>query len=401
MGELDVSRLMSVGEAIGVIDSVALEMRVEQVSLARSRGYSLAEDVIADRDYPPFDKSLMDGFAIGGLEREAKIIGEIAAGGWSDFGIKVGEAMAIMTGAPIPPRTQHIVPIENVEVIGNQLRILEPSLPGQYIAKRGSDVRAGEIVLRKGQTLQAAQLAVAASVGKTSLSVYSRPRVGVLSTGDEIVPPERTPGAGQIRDSNSIMLTSLLQQMDCHVLELGHVRDEKELIAQRITLGMANVDVLFISGGMSMGRYDYAPQVLQELGVELLITKVRIKPGKPFLFGKKKRAGGGECFVFGLPGNPVSAMICTLRLAGRLLRRMQGRAVERRWMEATLINGLPANGPREFYQPVRLQGDGVMPLAWKGSADIFTLAQADALLRRAENEPAIKAGARVRVMAIR
>jgi molybdopterin molybdotransferase len=400
MGKLDVSRPMSVTEAIGLIDSVALEMRIEQIPLGLVRGYSLAEDVIADRDYPPFDKSLMDGFAVGGPEGEAKIIGEIAAGGWSDISIKPGEAMAIMTGAPIPPGTQHIVPIENVEVVGNQLRILEPSLPGQYIARRGSDVRAGEIVLRKGQTLQAAQLAVAASVGKTSLSVYSRPRVGVLSTGDEIVPPDQRPAAGQIRDSNSIMMVSLLQRMDCHVLDLGHVRDEKELIGRRITQGMANVDVLFISGGMSMGRYDYAPQVLKDLGVELLITKVRIKPGKPFIFGKKKRAGGGECFVFGLPGNPVSAMICTLRLAGRLLRRMQGRSAEGRWMETTLINGLPANGPREFYQPVRLQGDGVMPLAWKGSADIFTLAQADALLPRAESAPAIQAGARVRVMAI-
>jgi molybdopterin molybdotransferase len=293
-----------------------------------------------------------------------------------------------------------VVPVENVEVIGEQLRILKGSSPGQHIAKRGSDVRAGEIVLRKGQTLQAAQLAVAASVGQTSLSVYSQPRVGVLSTGDEIVPPEQMPGLGQIRDSNSIMLVSLLRRMDCHVLDFGHVRDEKERIAQRITQAMANVDVLFISGGMSMGKYDYAPQVLKELEVELPITKVRMKPGKPFLFGRKKRVGGRECFVFGLPGNPVSAMICTLRLAGRLLRRMQGKAAEERWMEAALLRDLPMNGAREFYQPVRWEGDGVMPLAWKGSADIFTLAQADALLLRAENEPAIEAGARVRVMAI-
>ena len=142
--------------------------------------------------------------------------------------------------------------------------------------------------------MQAVQLAVAASVGQTSLSVYSKPRVGVLSTGDEIVAPEETPAAGQIRDSNSIMLVSQLRRMDCHMLDMGHVRDEKDLIAQRITQGMANVDVLFISGGMSMGKYDYAPQVLKELGVELLITKVRIKPGKPFVLGEKKRTGG-EC----------------------------------------------------------------------------------------------------------
>jgi molybdopterin molybdotransferase len=400
MGELDASRLMSVSQAIGVIDSVAIETRVEPISLALARGYSLAKDIVADRDYPPFDKSLMDGFALRGPEPQAKIVGEIAAGDWSDIAIQSGEAIAIMTGAPIPPGIQHIVPLENVEVTGNQLRILQPTLPGQYIAQRGSDARAGQVVLHKGQQLRAAQLAVAASVGQTSLSVYSKPRVGVLSTGDEIVAPEETPAAGQIRNSNSIMLLSLLQRMDCHALDLGQVHDDRELIARRIGQAMTGVDVLFISGGMSMGRYDYAPQVLGELGVELLITKIRIKPGKPFLFGRKKRAGGGECFIFGLPGNPVSAMICTLRLAGRLLRRMQGRSSEEQWMEATLLGDLPANGNREFYQPARWEGDGVMPLAWKGSADIFTLAQADALVQRTENAAAVKAGSQVRVMAI-
>lgn len=435
MAELDVSRLMSVAEAIGVIDSVPATPRTEEVGIGQAQGCTLAEVVFADRDYPPFDKSLMDGFAVAGAEKEPRIIGEIAAGSISARGIAPGEAMAIMTGAPVPDGTFAVVPIEQTEVAGNQLRLSRPVTAGQNISRRASDVAAGISVLTKGQRLETAQLAVAASVGKTILSVYPPPRTGVISTGDEIVPMDQSPSPIQIRNSNSIMLLSFLRQMGCEPTDLGHVRDDRPLIRDRIEKGMAHHDVLFITGGMSMGKYDFTPQVLQELGVELLITKVRIKPGKPFIFGRKKhldnasrnisdskmsrgalpresRPGDGPAlpgaqtpsqqdkFIFGLPGNPVSAMICTLRLAARLMRRLQGQDPGENWIEARLVDGLPANGSREFYQPVRLSKSGATPLPWKGSADIFTLARADALLPRPENDPPIAAGQTVRVMAI-
>jgi molybdopterin molybdotransferase len=161
--------------------------------------------------------------------------------------------------------------------------------------------------------------------------------------------------------------------------------------------------VTFVSGGMCMGEYDYVPKILRELGVELRITKLRIKPGKPFVFGVR---GGqrGDHFVFGLPGNPVSGFVCTVRLASRLIARLGGVAgtgVHERWIEAALTDSIPPNGPREFYQPAILLDSGeVRPLGWKGSADIFTLARANALLVRGENEPALQAGSRVRVLEI-
>lgn len=396
MPDLDVSRLMGVSEAIEIIDSVPVTPCIEQLGIWEAHGYTLAEEVVADRDYPPFDKSLMDGFAVGGPDSEAKIVGEVAAGGHAERAIGPGEAMAIMTGAPVPAGTFGVAPVEYTEAAGTTLRIRGAVTAGQNISRRGADVPAGYTVLHKGQRLESPQLAVAASVGKTRLSIFSRPRAGVLSTGDEIVSYDQSPSPTQIRNSNSIMLLSLLRRMDCQAVDLGHVRDDRELITQQILRGLDSCDTLFITGGMSMGKYDYVPQILAELRVKPLITKLRIKPGKPFVFGVKDDSR----FVFGLPGNPVSGFVCMIRLASRLIRRMQGRSPEPAWIQTTLLADLPANGNREFYQPVRFAPGGVMPLAWKGSADIFTLAQADGLLSRPENDAALLSGYGVQVMAI-
>jgi molybdopterin molybdotransferase len=207
------------------------------------------------------------------------------------------------------------------------------------------------------------------------------------------------------------MLVALLVQLGCEVAEVSNVRDDRELIRQAIHSGM-NHDALFITGGMSMGEYDYVPALLAELGVELKITKLRIKPGKPFVFGvspASAREANDGGFIFGLPGNPVSAFICAARLASRLLARIAGGEPVERWAIGRLSASVPPNGPREFYQPAKIgmaQGGfsatgelaTITPLGWKGSADIFTLAAANALLVRAENEPGLDRGAIVRVL---
>ncbi|HZN10914.1 MAG TPA: molybdopterin molybdotransferase MoeA, partial [Blastocatellia bacterium] len=237
-----------------------------------------------------------------------------------------------------------------------------------------------------------AQLAAAASVGSAKVTVFARPRVGVLATGDELVPIDQVPGPAQIRNSNSLMLVSLLERLGCDVTDLGVVRDEPERVRDALGDGL-RFDVLFVTGGMSMGAHDYVPRTLLDLGADLRITKLRIKPGKPFVFGVK-----GDRFVFGLPGNPVSGFVCTVRLAARLLARMRGADPEPAWRSAVLQKPLPANGPREFYQPAVLHNGQVTPLEWKGSADVYTLAAANGLLVRGESEPALPAGNTVRVL---
>jgi molybdopterin molybdotransferase len=338
----------------------------------------------------------MDGYAVrttgtATVPVDLEVVGEIAAGGSSTGGFAKGQTVAIMTGAPLPEGADGVVPVEHVEKFSSKVRILTASTPGRFIARRGSDVRAGEVVLKKGTRLGPAQLAALATVGAAKVNVLAKPHAAILSTGNEIVPFDRTPAGSQIRNSNSLMLAALLKRLGCEVTDLGAVRDERDAVRGALQRGNA-FDLLFVTGGMSMGEYDFVPRTLAEIGADLRITKLRIKPGKPFVF-----ASLGGHYVFGLPGNPVSAFVCTVRLASRLIARLGGEAPRERWIHASLSDPLPANGPREFYQPVFCRDGVAHPLKWKGSADVFTLAAANGLLARAENEPPLPAGAAVRV----
>jgi molybdopterin molybdotransferase len=399
VSEPDVSNLLTVAQAIAILDAAEVRPREVQIPLAEADGLVLAQDVRADRDYPPFDKSLMDGYAVRTADTakvpvELTVMGEIPAGASAASGFAKGETVAIMTGAPLPPGADGVVPVEDVEKLGSKVRILRATTPGRFIARRGSDVRTGEVVLAKGTRIGPAQLAALATVGVSRVSVFARPRAAVLSTGNEIIPYDRSPTGSQIRNSNSIMLISLLRKLGCEVSDLGAVRDECDAVRDALRSG-ENFDLLFVTGGMSMGEYDFVPRTLAELGADLRITKLRIKPGKPFVF-----ASLGTSYVFGLPGNPVSAFVCTVRLASRLIARLSGEPPSEKWINASLSDALPANGPREFYQPVFCRDGVARPLKWKGSADVFTLAAANGLLARAENDPPQPAGAAVWVLEV-
>jgi len=385
--------LLSVAQAIAILDAAPAEPWTLRKKIGDAQGYRIAADLVADRDYPPFDKSAMDGFAvrcadIEAVPHELKLVDEIAAGGVSSRPLQQGETMAIMTGAPLPEAADGVVPVEFAEKLeGSRVRLQQKPTPEKFITRQGGDCAKGATLLRTGDALHAAQLAVAASVGAAELEVFAAPRVGVLATGNEIVAIDQTPSAVQIRNSNNVMLVSLLKRLGCEPRDLGIVRDDPLEIRASIELGIAGNDVLLVSGGMSMGEYDFVPRVLKDLGFQLQITKLRVKPGKPFVFATR-----GKKFVFGIPGNPVSGFCCTLRLVNRVLTRLAGGKIDESWRHAKLTEDLPANGPREFYQPAKIHGDELTPLAWKGSADIFTLAAANALLVRAESEPARKAG---------
>jgi molybdopterin molybdotransferase len=339
----------------------------------------------------------MDGYAVRAADVPGtlKVIGEVPAGGRAVKAVGQGEAMAIMTGAPVPDGADTVVPIEDCQPLENGVRIDGSIDIGKNIARRGADCAASAILLKRGMKLESAQLAVAASVGARKVQAFAAPRVAVLSTGDELVEIGAQPGPSQIRNSNNIMLVALLRRLGCDVKDLGFVRDDPQIIRGAIEKTLS-FDMLFITGGMSMGRYDYVPKILIELEVELKITKLRIKPGKPFVFGVKP----GKAYVFGLPGNPVSSFVCTLRLASRLIARMSGAQSVERWNEAQLESPLEANGVREFYLPAILAGCCVQPLKWKGSADIYTLARANALIVRPGNADSLSAGAIVRVLEI-
>lgn len=421
MIEPDVSQLLSVAEAIVVIDGVEVTPRIVSMPLGEARGLYLAQDLASDRDYPPFDKSLMDGYAVRAADVAAtpatlRWAGEVAAGAQAARPLAAGEAMAIMTGAPIPAGADGVVPIEETTREGQSVRIVRTINPTRFIARRGDDIAAGTIVLRRGTRLRAAQLAVAATVGAHHVEAHPRVRAAVLNTGDELIDARETPHGSQIRNSNGPMLVALLQRLGCDVVDLGVVADRKDDIRAAIEEGL-QYDVLFVSGGMSMGAYDYVPELLREMKLDLRITKLRIKPGKPFVFatgndsGMELKRGTGALFsslklrfVFGLPGNPVSGFVCTVRLASRLIERLAGGRPRERWVAAKLAAPLPANGPREFYQPTKLdwttEGPLAIPLSWKGSADLFTLASAHGLLVREENESARSAGDVVRVLEI-
>ncbi len=408
MGEKSAHNLLSVDQAIAILDHVEVRPRVETVPLYESSGRVAAADILSDRDYPPFDKSLMDGYAVMTQSIGEKwpvalpVVGAILAGQQHSKAIPPGCAVAIMTGAPLPPGVDAIVPVEQTRRLEDgRVQFLQPVNPGRYIAARGGDLPAGQPVIRVGQRLGAAPIAAAATVGAELVRVYEKPRVAILCTGDELVEGSAIPRPEQIRNSNLPMLQTLLGDIGCAVVGTRTIPDDRQRISDAIqsALDEPALDALFITGGMSMGATGYVPDVLVELGAELRITKLRMKPGKPFLFGGSPYEEGPHWpVVFGLPGNPVSAYVCGVRLAMRVLNRMQGRSPEPEWISAPLASALDANGPREFYQPAVLRDGLIAPLSWKGSGDIFTLASAGLLLKRAESEPAQRAGAMVRAI---
>ncbi len=399
MNEPDVSDLLSVQQAIAILDATQVFPRPVRLPLAQTVGLYLAEDLRCDRDSPPFDKSLMDGWAVRAVDlsnapRELSIAGQIAAG-QSGAALEPGKTVAIMTGAPLPAGADAVVPIELASADSNRVLFHEPVIPGRFIARRGNESRAGDVALKAGAKMGPAQIAVGASIGAASPSVFASPSVAVLSTGDELVPYDQTPSGPQIRSSNTPMLLALLARYNCLAADLGITPDDPQKTRQSIVAGLKH-DVLLISGGMSMGAHDYVPAILHQLGADMKITKLRIKPGKPFVFAQMP---GGK-FVFGLPGNPVSAFVCTVRFVSRLLTKIAGGLPRDQMFSGILATPLEANGPREFYQPAHLDGQRLTPLSWKGSADIFTLARANALLVRPENQGLQPSGTAVHFLEI-
>lgn len=364
-------------------------------------GLVLAQEVKTDREYPPFDRSTRDGYAVRSKEAapgaQLKCVGEIKAGDTVTESLTAGTCLQIMTGAAVPPGADAVVMIEQTSREGDLVRFERPAQPGQNIVPRGSEASAGQTILRPSMRLGYAELALAAQVGAVQLECARRPRVAILSTGDEVVLIEETPGPFQIRNSNSVSLAAQVRIVGGEPVVLGNAADRIEDLGEKIERGLKE-DALVLSGGVSMGKYDLVENALKAMGAEFFFDVVAIRPGKPAVFGMCQGKP-----VFGLPGNPVSTMV-TFELfvapAIDLLGGAEVRALP--LVEARLAEALKEKPGLTHFLPARVEWLGglveVKALKWQGSGDIAALARANCFLVVPADREKVEAGESVSVL---
>jgi len=394
--------LIAVEQALQIVLENTPTLPKENVAFQEATGRLLAEDVVSDIDLPPFSRSAVDGFALRvvdlrSLPAPLRIVGLVPAGSFPSFRVNRGEAAQVMTGAPIPQGADAVQMAENTRVAGDRVEVLASVPAGQNIAQRGEEVKAGEIVLWKGARLDAASVAVAATVGKIMLPVGRRPRVAVIATGDELVDPAAKPEPGKIRNSNGFSLTAQARSSGAEVRYLGVALDTEESLRELIGEGL-EADALLLSGGVSVGRLDLVEKVLAGLGVTTLFDAVALKPGKPLMVGLSSHGG----LVFGLPGNPVSTMVTFELFVRPALAKMEGcRQPQRPVLSATLKDALSNRGPRRAFLPgwIEPEAGGLVayPIATRGSGDIVAFAKANSLLIVPEETVRLAAGQTVGV----
>ena len=386
--------MLTVDEALEAVLGRAHSLPSRRFRLADASGCLLAEDVSADLDSPPFPKALVDGYAV----RAADLIGpscrltlgeEILAGRMPCRPLAEGEAALVMTGAPLPEGADAVVMREQAQPTGDGWVVLEPARPvvaGLNRMTRGREMRAGEVVLRRGERLNPARIGLLAAVGRPEVAVIPRPRVVVVPTGDELVEPDRCPGPGQIRNSNAATLRALARASGAEAEAAPIAPDEPAALREALRNGLDAADVLLVAGGVSAGDLDLVPAALGSLGVSCVFHKVQVKPGKPIWFGVGPPRGDGAPgpLVFGLPGNPVGGIVGFLLFVRPALDMMRGGAVPATYSyPVRLVGPFHHRGPRPTYHPARLVGrageeiSGVETLEWAGSADLRTVARAD------------------------
>lgn len=400
--------MISVAEAIQIVRNKTPQLNSESVSLPQARGRILAENIIADTDLPPFDRSQMDGYAVCAADVQAgtpvrlKIVGESAAGrGWHHE-MHAGEAVRIMTGAPVPQGADSVQQVELTRELdgGAAVEILEPVVPGRSVVKRGAEITSGETVLDAGERINAATMAVLASFGYAQVDVGRRPRVAVLATGTELVPVDQQPGKDQIRDSNNFSIAAYAELAGAVVSRLPLAGDDTFLLKRQIIEASEQSDIVVTSGGVSVGVYDFTKPALKELGAELFFERVALRPGKPTVFARLPN----ETLFFGLPGNPVSVSVTFNLFARTAILAMQGvkePALVNEW--AILARAVKGAAGRESYLPATLGTTeaGVLlaePLKWGGSSDFVGFVRATALIVLPQGARESEAGTRVRVV---
>ncbi len=369
--------------------------------VADALGHILAQEIRTDREYPPFNRSTRDGYAVRASEAQPGVslrcVGEIKAGDTVSQSLHPGTCIQIMTGAAVPPGADAVVMIEFTHRDGDAITFDRATESGQNIVPRGSEARSGDIALKPGLRLGYAELAVAAQVGASTVVCHKKPRVAVLSTGDEVVPITETPGPFHIRNSNTVSLATQVRLAGGEPVPLVNALDRVDDLSAKIEQGLRE-DILVLSGGVSMGKYDLVESVLKGMGAEFFFDAVAIRPGKPTVFGRCRNT-----LVFGLPGNPVSTMV-TFQLFGVPAIDILSGTLPRPLplLEAALAEPLQEKPGLTHFLPARLDWDSLVPrvraLRWQGSGDISALTHANCFLVVPADRQSIPAGDRVSVL---
>jgi molybdopterin molybdotransferase len=394
--------MIDLAAAIDLVERTAAVLPPRRQRLTEATGRTLAQPVTADCDSPPFDRAMMDGFAVCDTDFvavgsdeivELEVVMDLAAGDVTTVPVRAGTCMRIMTGAPLPPGADAVVPVESAvggtagTHAGGRVRLRDDRFrPGQHVGRRGTAFRRGSDVLRAGDVLMPATVGLAAEAGATHVHAIPRVRVAILSTGSELVPCDVLPAAGQTRNSNGPMLAAACGMLEAEPIELGVVPDRYESLRAAVAQGLA-ADVLLLSGGVSAGDLDLVPATLAACGVSEVFHKVRLKPGKPVWFGILRRPAASPTLVFGLPGNPASSLVCFELFVRPAIRILAG-ASRGRWhlprATARLVMAVKSPPDRPVFLPCRLRATGAVleaePLPWTGSSDLVGLATADGLL---------------------
>ncbi len=391
--------LLPVASALArLLDRVSPIADQEQVGLHEAEARVLADDIAARLTQPPFDASAMDGYAVRYADLEAgtalKVVGESAAGHGYPGTVAEGEAVRIFTGAPVPEGADTVLLQEDVERLEDgTIRTSYKTTRGRHIRPRGQDFTLGEVVLERGRVLDYASLLVAAGMNHGTLPVYRQPVVAIVATGDELAAPGDEPGPNQIIASSTFAIASLARQAGAKVIDLGIVPDRREAISLAIAEARAaRADVLITTGGASVGDHDIVQSVLKDAGMELDFWKIAMRPGKPLMVGSL-----ADMHVLGLPGNPVSSMVCALLFMEPLLAKLSHRPAARREVSAVTATALPANDHRQDYVRARLirEASGRLLVESFGKQDSSLMkqfSQADCLIIRPAHAPELPAG---------
>ena len=373
-----------------ILEAVPLGTREQRVTLAQARGRILARDAISDVDLPPFEKTAMDGFAVRAADfvsvsgpRTLQVVGESKAGAGFEGDVHSGQCVEIYTGAELPPDCDAVVMIEKSRREGDTVVLDDAPRPGQHVCHRGEDLAVGAVALRAGRRLTPIDLSVLAAVGIDPVPVRPKVRLGLVTTGDELVRASQKPGRGQIREGNTFYLAARAELVGAEVVNLGILPDDMDVLVARFEELFATCDAVMTTGGVSMGRYDLVGAAFERCGVTPILHKIAIKPGKPLWFGMK-----GRVPVFGLPGNPVSCLVGFEVFVRPALAKLEG-ADPSEWRERVRLgrwmSGATKDNPRQQNIPVRVEpgADGVdelVPLEWTSSADIVELTRANGLV---------------------
>jgi molybdopterin molybdotransferase len=398
--------MLSFDQALNIVKEklAAADLRPERevVPLDGARGRVLAEDVVADRDYPPFHRSIRDGFAVRAEDAasppvELRLCGEVRAGGHFAGAIGMGECVSIMTGAPLPGGADAVVMVEYTESHGDRVKVQRAVQARENVVQQGSEARAGTGVLARGRRLGAAELGLLATVGKSRVPVFVRPAVAIVPTGDEVVPVEQRPEWFQIRNSNAISLSAQVADAGGIPRCLEIAPDRPEILRSIVEEGLHS-DLLLLTGGVSVGKYDFVEQVLADLGAEFYFQSVALRPGKPAVFG---RVGGK--FFFGLPGNPISTFVTFALFARPALAVLGGADFQPPvFASARLGKPLQQRTGLTAFLPARLErvsGDPVItPVGWQGSGDLVGVAAANCFIVLHPDQTNLAAGDWVDVM---